>query len=366
MTTADSSAQREQSTDDATIKLAVGNSQSLLPSQAGGDLHDVDLRKLLKDSRKLVLYAAEVGIPLEDAVVQPILTALKKDKLTDAEEFAALKAVTTLATKVKPVTAETLAFCEHAADITVRSYLRFTLPLLIVLILVSSVSFIAASLSKSIGEDIAAANQLAIRLNADNGKQLATMIENDAADTVISDLPTLTTLVTFAATIRRMEVQAEQLHPFVLDPLLPRNAPGLLELRVPATIFQIKEKTEQLQDVRAYAERLRTRESVLNGMITNCILPSFYAVLGALVYLLKTFSEQIQARSYRPSKNRDWARFTIAAIGGGVVGLFSNFSLGTGTSLSVLAIAFLIGYATEVLFSVLDAFTKKANSPAVG
>jgi hypothetical protein len=71
----------------------------------------------------------------------------------------------------------------------------------------------------------------------------------------------------------------------------------------------------------------------------------------------------VRARTFTPSVT-DSARFIIAAIGGGVVGLFSSsFAMGSAASLSPLAIAFLVGYGTDIFFSVLDglqqAFTKQ-------
>jgi hypothetical protein len=66
------------------------------------------------------------------------------------------------------------------------------------------------------------------------------------------------------------------------------------------------------------------------------------------------------------------ARFLIAAIGGAVVGLFNNFTIGQGASIPPLAIAFLLGYAVDVFFAFLDGmlqpFTKArvtGHAPAV-
>jgi hypothetical protein len=127
-----------------------------------------------------------------------------------------------------------------------------------------------------------------------------------------------------------------------------------LELRVPATYGQIKEKTEQYQAVRAYAKTVQDTQTAIYGALTNTILPSFYAILGVCVFLLKTYAEQVRAHTFRMSYSADSARFIIAAIGGGVVGLFGDFSATQGDSLSLLAVAFLIGYATNVFFTFLD------------
>jgi len=138
-----------------------------------------------------------------------------------------------------------------------------------------------------------------------------------------------------------------------------------LELRIPATYFQIKEKTEQFQTVRSYAKTLQDTETAFYGALTNSILPSLYAILGVCAYLLKTFSEQVRAHTFRLSADAEGARFIVAAIGGGVVGLFSNFTSGPG-NLSLLAVAFLIGYATDVFFTFLDGLEQAFMKPKFG
>jgi hypothetical protein len=135
-----------------------------------------------------------------------------------------------------------------------------------------------------------------------------------------------------------------------------------MEITVPAVIKdEVEKKTPIYQAVRYFAKDIQERTTLFYGALSNFLLPPLYAILGACAYLLRTFSEQIKARTFAPSVAAS-ARFIIAAIGGGVVGLFSNFTLGQGTSLSPLAIAFVVGYATDIFFSFLDglqqAFTK--------
>ena len=64
----------------------------------------------------------------------------------------------------------------------------------------------------------------------------------------------------------------------------------------------------------------------------------------------------------------NWAHFLIAGIGGAVVGLFSNFTISQGASISPLAIAFLVGYGVDVFFSFLEglmqSFTKGKTANA--
>jgi putative flippase GtrA len=91
----------------------------------------------------------------------------------------------------------------------------------------------------------------------------------------------------------------------------------------------------------------------------------FYALLGACAYLLRSLEEQIKLRTFSKS-NAHTARFLIAGIAGGVVGMFNNFNISQNASVPPLAIAFLVGYAADVFFSfvegLLQTFTRRADS----
>ena len=89
------------------------------------------------------------------------------------------------------------------------------------------------------------------------------------------------------------------------------------------------------------------------GAVDTCLLPVLYALLGTCAYLLRTFEKEMASRTYVPSSANS-ARFLIAAISGGVVGLFNNLTAVQGASVPPLAIAFLAGYAVDVFFSFLE------------
>jgi xanthine/uracil permease len=90
------------------------------------------------------------------------------------------------------------------------------------------------------------------------------------------------------------------------------------------------------------------------GAIAAYLLPVLYSLLGACARNLRLLSQQLLARTYEPSYATP-ARVSIAMIGGLVVGLFTNFGQPIFSSLSPLAIAFIVGYGVEVFFSYLDA-----------
>jgi hypothetical protein len=109
------------------------------------------------------------------------------------------------------------------------------------------------------------------------------------------------------------------------------------------------------QHVRYFAQSIQHSVATSFGAVATCILPMLYAVLGACAFLLRSFEEQIRTRTFTAG-DKHVARFLIAAIGGLIVGLFSNVNFAQGATLSPLAIAFLVGYAIDIFFSFLEGF----------
>jgi hypothetical protein len=115
---------------------------------------------------------------------------------------------------------------------------------------------------------------------------------------------------------------------------------------------QTNHTTEVFQDVRRRAKDVQDIVSLYYGAVGTFVLPMLYALLGACAYLLRLFSKELSSGLFS-NKYDIAARFFIALIGGLIVGLFNNFTI-TGTTLSPLALAFLVGYAADVFFTFLE------------
>ncbi len=124
-------------------------------------------------------------------------------------------------------------------------------------------------------------------------------------------------------------------------------------------------RTQSFQQVRYWAKDLADDVAFFYGAVSSCILPVLYALLGAFAYILRTYQQQVRTRTYVPS-HADSARFVIAAIGGAVVGLFSNFSGGQTVKISPLALAFLVGYAVDVFYTFLENLIESFTKSALG
>jgi hypothetical protein len=333
----------------------------------------------LCDAERLLKYAAEIGIDVTPETRGAILRArtASTEDWTDAVAADLLAALTSLAARLKPVTAESLKAYHNDTRPTVHNYLIWAIILACVIIPASVATFITSAVSTSLRDDITRANALAVKLRSELGPPLPPgqtfeFPKGISTSDVISDLQE------YASLVRIINARARKLNRFIIprqrvpfeDTATPEERKRRFELPVgiPDPIAARDNITNTYQDVRYFAQTLITDISVFYGAISTCILPVLYALLGTCAYLLRTFEDQMSNRTFTPSAANS-ARFLIAAIGGAVVGLFNNIAITGQASLSPLAIAFLVGYAVDVFFAFLEgllrAFTKTpANNPA--
>ena len=337
----------------------------------------------LEDAERLLKYAAESGVDLDVDTRDHILHARSAIGAGWDEETAAnlLAALAKLAARLKPVTAESLKACSDNTRLTIRNYWTVAICLAAIIFPFSLASFVGSAISNAMRTDIATANDLAVKLRTQLGPGSPQILSTAGgpSGTSSNDAATaITELQQFASTTRAIDARARQLNVLVLraerDPFGPiRNDPKKIHdtFQLPSGLPNLAKAADDLttvyQDVRYFGQSLLDDVSFFYGAITVCLLPALYALLGTCAYLLRTFERQMTTRTFTPSI-ADSARFLIAAIGGAVVGLFNNFTIGQGASIPPLAIAFLVGYAVDVFFAFLEGmlqtFTKSSsNSP---
>ena len=333
----------------------------------------------LCDAERLLKYAAEIGIDVTPDTRGSILRARTASTEGWTEDVAAnlLAALTSLAARLKPVTAESLKAYHDDTRPTVHNYLVWAIILACVIIPVSVATFVTTAISTAIREDVTRANALAVKLRSELGPPPAPGQTADFPPKGISESDVIADLQEYASTVRVINARARKLNHFVLprqrlpfeDVATPEQRKKFFELPIgiPDPIAARDNITNTYQDVRYFAQTLLTDVAVFYGAISACILPVLYALLGTCAYLLRTFEDQMSNRTFTPSAANS-ARFLIAGIGGAVVGLFNNITITDQASLPPLAIAFLVGYAVDVFFAFLEgllrAFTKTpANSP---
>jgi hypothetical protein len=353
-----------------------------------------DFARTADDAMCLLVHAARVGKDVDDTTRKSILQA-KAASNAGWDETAGtnlLAAFTKLAAELNPVTAASLrASSGDQTEPTFKSLRMWTCILAVPIILFSALAFVSSSISSSIRTDIATANELVVKLRSELGTQTAPTAGTPDKPEVpkgLNEGDVITQLQLYASTIRAIDARARQLNWFVFnaewDPFgrYRWNSKQSDEQRqsnqqVISASFQLPvgltnmpkaldDLTTTYQSVRSFAQSILDLVSVSYGAITTCLLPVLYALLGTCAYLLRCFEEEVRNLTFMPSSKVNWDRFLMAGIGGAVVGLFGNFTITQGASISPLAIAFLAGYAVDVFFSFLEgllqAFTKRKSS----
>ena len=364
-------------------------------SKSGGNLAlhldpNNRFRRALDDAELLLKYAADSGHEVSPETRMKVLRArVLRDTNPDQWDQQVLAdllaGLTELAQKVAPVTARSLREYYRVRDsgrVASFRYLRWTIVLAFIVVLVSVGTFVTSSLSKEMSDEITRANGLAVKLQTEIGPPPASDV---GAKDVVTDLQE------YAATVRSLFAHSRWLNWFVFRtvdiPLTLQDvSSGASEQSKEERARYLKEKfelpvgipdsqaardqmTTTYQDVRYYASKIISDVSIVYGAISTCILPMLYALLGTCAYLLLNYEDKLNSRTYIPSSG-DSARFVVAAIGGVVLGLFSNVVVSDKASIPPLGLAFLVGYAVDVFFALLNgvvnSFTRISAAGAPG
>ena len=321
----------------------------------------------LEDAERLLKYAAEMGIDIDANTRSAVLHARAVPPANWTEEMSAnlLLALTSLAAKLKPVSAESIKAYHSETRPTMHTDLTWAIILAVIIIPSSILTFVSSSISTEIRSDITTANALAVKLHTELGP---------SATPGAGTTDQLADLQEYAATVRSIYARSRRLNniliPHVDIPLALRCNSGSaindancikqkFELPYGLKLDDLPEARDQItetyQDVRYFAQNITTDVLTFYGAMNSCILPILYALLGTCAYLLRSFEDAMSTRTFTPSVANS-ARFLIAAIGGTVIGLFGNFT--SQASASPLAMAFLVGYGVEIFFSFLESLIK--------
>ena len=357
----------------------------------------------LEDAELMLQFASETGLAVDDGVKKGVLEARGAIAKGLDEQTTAnlLTALSKLAAMLSPVTRESLTLSPKDKD-KKHPYRNWAIGLAVIIVLYSTLSFVTSAIADSIRSEITTANALAVKLTSEfpviatasqpdskshsgsgSGQTQTTITPKSASP---SDLPdgllrpdVVKDFQDYAASIRNIDEQARELSVFMhprshktLDPYLGirANADALnetFELSLPLANYAqtAVDHTKVYQKIRYFAQHLADDVSFYYGAVSSCILPVLYALLGTFAYILRTYERKVSTRSYVPS-GADSARFVTSAIGGAVVGLFSNLISGQGVKVSPLALAFLVGYAVDVFYAFLETLIQSFSKTALG
>src|ERR1700733_2045635 len=255
-------------------------------------------KEILDDAICLLEYAAETGIVVDSDLAQRIIGAAQLGDAAWADDSAGclLNDITRLGALAHPVTAVTLRATNKQAHKTIKNYRWITIVLAAFVVPWSVMAFVFGNINSSIANDIASANQLVVSLHA----QIEAPAAQSAESAQIAPINALSDLQQFASTMRSIYRHTQELTWFVpgaeKDPVKKSTRLELdtnLSGQIGPMRKNLDELTDAYQQIRSFAKYAQDDGAAAYGAVTTCILPIFYALLGACAYLLRTFSGQL-------------------------------------------------------------------------
>ena len=344
------------------IAAAIVPPEAIMPGE--------DVRNAVADAEVLLGYAAEAGIDVAPELVDAVLAThadIERGACTRAGLVAFYAALTRIAVRLNPVTADTIRACASKAAARSLARNRLSASILTFIIIVMSIlAFVDSSVASRLSGDIRAANELAVGLRSKVDQPGSPLLQRacaaiatpPAAGAKSRGLDDLTDLQQFAAGLRDIYGRAIKLNYFVFlieQPPVQLTSDNRDRLQLnPALVnfdAEVVCKISTYEEVRDFAQNILLDNTVAFGALATYVLPVAYALLGAMAFRLRTFADTIRKRTYHPSY-ADSARLMAALIAGAIVSLFGGF--GAGITLSPLALGFLVGYGVEMFFTFLD------------
>lgn len=135
------------------------------------------------------------------------------------------------------------------------------------------------------------------------------------------------------------------------------NSKDLIENKRRQLSLLVQQEAQYKEDEKKLSETLsqRASQSVL-AIFSEYLLPLLYGLLGALAYILRTLTTEIQQVTYTSSSNvRYRLRWPLGMLAGVTIGwFFDPKTLEGAAAITPLGLAFLAGYSVELLFTGLD------------
>lgn len=356
------------------------------------------------EAELLLAYVAQNGLEIDDAIVSVIVNSkywLEQGEWTPEREIQFWIAFNTIAQRVSPVSVSSLkatssTFAESSilrdprkkfnfylsprgstfAKRSVSVYQRNTVWVLLVLLLTHSYWLLQSMFISPIFE-------------------LKQQIEKTQEQLILAKQnPAITQDLDRDPRIKDLESKIKEYDDlYQVYSKMIRTCNPLFSLFATCLISKEKVQDKPNQPSTAAPERVIELEPLLQQkkfILTSLqlfILPLFYGLLGAFVYVLRTLTVEIKTLTYTKESNISYRlRIQLGALAGLAIGWFTGpnafFSLDTLSSealstfstgglsaqtLSPMALAFLAGYSVDVLFALMDriiyAFSSKEITP---
>lgn len=331
----------------------------------------VDILKIIDDGQRLVAYIAKHGdMELNTEVTDIIIQAKYKistNKWSAEDEATFLSNYDKLAKIIYPVTVESLNAIiptyegkkrrKTTAEKAVSWYRRNTIFALIFLLTIQAYWLFGHQIRANLVENITERRAITEALDdlPPNDKKIKKL--QDDLDLQNQELDANNSLLRRWNKVWAFGREFEGVMPNYAQAVYNNKKSTLEE-----DITLNKRALVELEEAHIlHIERIKLFENILSSNFVldtfqGYFLPLLYGLLGAFIFVLRTLMAEIKSMTYTVNSEIKFRlRLTLGALGGMIIGWFlkpdNTDSL---ASLSPMALAFLMGYNVDVLFSIMD------------
>ena len=321
---------------------------------------------MLANVEHLLRHAAERGHRLTDeqgAVLLHAREAKQGAALTPDVATGLVNLLGALSQQAKPPTAPRLpAPPGEGCDDMIGRCRNYGIVLMALIVPFSLATFISFGLTSLMKKDLDTANSLALSLQgevlhqvdpASHAAALPPGVTQGEIDEQLQQLETTLRVVYNRAVFVRVLTLFVVGDPFAADATARKMRFQSAVSTADKSPGAASAKIELLTEMAPFAEELIDTVSVMYGAINACILPILYAWLGACAYLLRGVCKA-GGETVAIGRKSAIGRLVMAGIGGMVIGFFNNLVVDGGVSVSPFALAFLVGYAIDMFYGVLE------------
>ena len=323
---------------------------------------------MLCDVEQLLVHVVGRGYRLQDEQGAALLQAREARRdgvLTPEAATGLVNLFGALSLQAKPVTAASLSNSAGTnADGMIERYRNYVVVLTALIVPISLATFVSFGLTTLMKKDLDTANSLSLSLQGEVPQQAAAapapgpaaalppgVTQSEVNEQVQQLSTTLRVVYNRAVIVQKLTLFA------VRDPLAADAAAHKDKVQSAAAADQSPEtasaEIKLLEKMAPFAEELIDTVAVMYGAINACVLPILYAWLGACAFLMRRSCKEI-GEATAIGRNSATGRLVMAGIGGMVIGFFNNLVVDNGVSVSPFALAFLVGYAIDIFYGVLE------------
>jgi len=329
---------------------------------ASGSVAKSELKNAVSDAQFLLAFASRNGKILSKETINIVVKSGQQSEMSESEETSFWKHFVLLTTAVAPVSAESvraISAMEGKKSLVQKTVRRYTVTTIIALVFLVALQAYWAVGALIISDVRVTQTQLdEVEMNIKDGRFSSDVDVSEQTSSQNGKQKPPQTSKQQDGVSERQELteKKDNLNLNLTTNYRLLKQWGWIQSRILGIdkLYNSKEKPDdEIKENKTYLHCATFTMDILQ----KYILPLIYGFLGACVYILRNLSSKIKAYAFiNASVINYYIRMCLGTLGGIAIVWFVSPEKSTDPvmSLSPLALAFLVGYSVELLFTVMD------------